>query len=158
MRLPRNWSKQFRGVVAECDISPTRRGRLKAKLLIFATVNDLKRFWRVDLDKGSLGRFTKGAVNGLCHEVLRVNPDGSTAFHKNVYDPRYFCVIGLVKRWLSMEVISHESVHAGFCYAKRVKKTPWAAAREFDEEEVAYPAGAIAAAINRFLFRKGLYR
>jgi hypothetical protein len=117
----------FEGVLAEADICPTPHGRLFAKLLVFKNTILLRRFWTSNLNKGELGRWTVGAVNGL------------------------------VKSKLSMAVIVHESVHAGFCYAKRVKRTPWAAARSFDEEEVAYPAGEIARKINIFLWKKELY-
>jgi hypothetical protein len=57
-----------------------------------------------------------------------------------------------------MEIISHESVHAGFAYAKRIKKTPRDQhALSFDEEAVCYPSGAIAAAINRAVYKAGLH-
>lgn len=57
-----------------------------------------------------------GAVNALASEGRR----------GLVYvDPKYFCVIGLTTGSLSMEVITHESVHAGFAFAKRHKKDFW---------------------------------
>lgn len=75
-------------------------------------------------------------------------------------DPRYFCVIGLSlpdvrRKW--MTIISHEAVHAGFCYAKRVTRSPWAEKFDFDEEQIAYPSGNIASGINRQLYRRKLY-
>lgn len=142
--------------MAEADIFPLPRGKLAAKLLVFATVNDLKRFWRSI--SHPLGRGCRGAVNALANTKQRVGAcggsDGSAVLQG---DRRYFCVIGLCARHLSMEIVCHESVHAGFCYEKRVRRNPFGPATEFDEERIAYPAGAVAAAINRFLRAKGLY-
>ena len=157
-RIPCVWSRQWLSIVAECDIRPTRHGRLYAKLLIFKNPRTLQVFWRDGLKNGSLGRWTVGAVNALVHWTETVGATGEVIRKQRDVDPRYFCVIGLCETKLSMEVISHEAVHAGFCYAKRVKRTPWDAARKFDEEEVAYPSGAIAKKINAFLYARKLYR
>lgn len=68
-------------------------------------------------------------------------------------------MIGLVYGHLSMEIISHEAVHAGFNFSKRASRAPWdRKAQDFDEEGVAYPAGRIAAAINRVLHAAKLYK
>lgn len=155
--MPRLWSGHpaARGLIGEADLSPlaSRGGKLRAKLLVFDRASNLRRFWREGLKRGDLGRYCKGAVNGLYSEAWRA--DGV----KRLYaDPRYFCVIGLVQTHLSMTVISHEAVHAGFCYEKRVRRNVFGPAADFDEERIAYPAGYIAAAINRYLDRKGLYQ
>lgn len=84
----------------------------------------------------------------------RIDSEGRGAVY---VDPRYFCVIGLVRGHLSMEIISHEAVHAGCAYAKRGARAPWHDALGFDEEHIAYPAGRIAAAINRALWAAKLY-
>lgn len=140
-------------LLGECDIRLCGAGRLRAKLLVFRTPAALARFWRDGLGRPDLGRGCRGAVNSLGHE--RANP--RTGERVMVVDPRYFCVIGLVKQHLSMEIVSHESVHAGFAYAKRVQRNLWAAPGELDEENVCYPAGRIAAAINSYLHDEGLY-
>lgn len=144
------------GLVAEADITPHGRGRLAAKLLVFDVPRSLARFWKKGLGH-SLGRGCKGAVNALSRTVTRFDKDGKPEWKRYEGDPRYFCIIGLCVGWLSMEIIAHESVHAGFAYEKRVKRNLFGPACDFDEERVAYPAGAIAAAINRFLHAKGLY-
>jgi hypothetical protein len=155
--LPRTWSHLpgAGGLVAEADIYPHPRGRLAAKLLVFDRQPALRAFWRKTLGKlhvEGLGRHCLGAVNAMCHE--RIPPRGPSTL---CGDPRYFCVIGLIVGHLSMEIITHESVHAGFAYAKRVGRNVWGKVGDFDEEQIAYPAGTIAGSINRVLHAKGLY-
>lgn len=153
MTLPVRWTPGLlRSAVAEFDVRPTRHGRLFAKVVVFKSNKAMRAFWSHRISKSPLGRWTVGACNGLiCWSEKR----GQRRVTET--DRRYFCVIGLIVGRVGMEVIAHEAVHAGFCYAKRVRRTPWAAARDFDEEEVAYPAGAIARAINRELHRRNLY-
>jgi hypothetical protein len=159
--LPRIWTTHpaAEGVILETDISPGH-GSLKAKLLVFKDRKSLRKFWK-GISHGSLGVTCQGAVNGLYREVIQIQPRGSKkpdTVHLEV-DPRYFCVIGLVRGFLSMEIISHEAVHAGFAFAKRISGAPWSArAQDFDEEAVAYPSGRIAAAINRALYAAKLYK
>jgi hypothetical protein len=141
-------------LIAEHDIR-MNLGRLRAKLLIFDRPASLRSFWKAIRGLG-LGRGAVGAVNSLAYE--RISFRRAKESRSMECDPRYFCMIGLCKTHLSMEIVSHEAVHAGFAYAKRRKGDAWIAAMDFDEEFVAYPAGRIAAAINRFLFRKGLYQ
>lgn len=141
------------GLITEHDIR-MRCARLRAKLLIFDKPASLRQFWKA-VRGSDLGSSAVGAVNSLAYE--RVTFRKASEFHSMECDPRYFCMIGLCKAHLSMEIISHEAVHAGFAYAKRRKGDAWIAAMGFDEEFVAYPAGRIAAAINRFLYVKGLY-
>jgi hypothetical protein len=155
--LPRRWSgrRKAGGLVAEVDIRIRPRGRLCAKLLVFRNPTALRRFWRDGLGKGDLGRGCCGAVNAL--SLTKVDP-GTGRELEYVGDRRYFCVIGLSVGWLSMDVVCHEAVHAAYCYERRVRRNLFgAAAADFDEERIAYPAGFIAAAVNRFLHREGLY-
>lgn len=153
-RLPRDWSNHPKMIPhdGEFDIPV---GSLLAKLIVFKTPSDLKRFWREGLNRASsLGRGrTLGAVNGLYCEVI---PTKGSRYLE--VDPRYFCFIGLTRKHLNMETISHEAVHAAFCFVKRKSRTPWSVlAKTHDEEAIAYPAGRIAAAINRALHKRNLY-
>ena len=127
---------------------PTDRGRLFCKVLIFSNQAALRRFWVRGLKNGRLGR-CRGVVNALVKTTQKVAADGTVGRMRIVTDPRYFAVMGLVKEDLTMEVLTHESVHAGFAYAKRVKRSPWAKYADLDEEEVAYPSGVIAREIVR---------
>lgn len=153
--LPRHFARHpaALGLIAEHDIR-MKHGRLHAKLLIFDKPVSLRAFWKA-IRGVSLGRSALGAVNALAYE--RINFMRGDESHSMECDPRYFCMIGLCKTHLSMEIISHEATHAGFAYAKRRKGDAWIAAMDFDEEFIAYPAGRIAASINRFLYRKKLY-
>lgn len=155
--LPINFRAHPNGaeILAECDIGVTPSARLAAKLVVFETPAALKRFWRSALDSG-LGRGCVGAVNSLCY--TRTHPRQNTKVVE--VDPRYFCIIGLCVSRLDMEVICHEATHAGFYYARRHHETFWRKRGTHDspDEEVCYPVGRIAASINRFLHKKGLYR
>jgi hypothetical protein len=154
--LPRDWSA-LAGLdcIAETDIRPTPHGRLYAKLMVFEDAAGLRRFWK-NISEDRLGPNCLAAVNMLAHWTESLG-NGSWKRRMDVLDQRYFCVIGLVVGHLTMEVITHEAVHAGFCYAKRVKRCPWDNYDDFDEELVAYPAGRIARQINKFLHDQGVY-
>ena len=157
--LPRCFSAhpKGKGVVAEADITMQPRGRLAAKLLVFDRPASLCRFWKHALHNPTT-RDTRGIVTGLSTQVEDYGTGGELRRAWMRADPRYFCVVGLCLGWLNMEVISHEAVHAAYCYEKRVGRNLFGdAAADFDEERIAYPAGRIAAAVNRFLHKKGLY-
>ena len=148
--LPRVWKTHSAGgdILAETDILVRGYGTMRAKLLVFPSATKLVKFWDKALGR-KLGRKCAGCVSAMATE----DPEGVISV-----DPRYFCVIGLSKNNLSMEVITHESVHAGFAYSKRHRKDFWVKqGPDFDEEDVAYPAGRIAKRINAFLYDKGLY-
>ena len=156
IRLPKNWLPHPKMVPhdGEFDVS---LGSLLAKVIVFKTSSDLKKFWNTGLNRmQKLGKGrTLGAVHGLYCEVF----SGKSGKSHLEVDPRYFCFIGLTRKNLSMECISHESVHAAFCFVKRKSRSPWDIhAKTHDEEAIAYPAGRIAAAINRELYRRNLYQ
>lgn len=73
-------------------------------------------------------------------------------------DPVYFCVIGLVRGAISMEAICHEAVHAAYAYTNRVRTLSWPGSQDSPEENLCYPAGRIAAEINRKLWKHDLYK
>lgn len=152
--LPRSFAAHPRvrrgDISGEFDVRLTPHARLSAKVLIFRSCSAMRRFWRDALALGELGKDCRGAVNALSSQGERLI-NGEWKVCRVHADERYFCVVGLVRGYLTPEIICHEAVHAGFCYAKRVARTPFAAALEFDEERVAYPAGIIAAGINDWL-------
>lgn len=160
--IPRRDWRRIRGVTGvllERDLKVSAGSRLRAKLLVFGTTAALRQFWRRGLGRGELGRSCCGAVTPLGYEVQDFRKDGTIKSRRMEVDSRYFCVIGLCEKHLSMEIISHEAVHAGYAYAKRVNlKNLWYGAKENDEELVCYPAGRIAAEINRKLHKAGLYK
>jgi hypothetical protein len=147
-----------KGLVAEADIKPLPRGRLAAKLLVFESQPALRAFWKKTTGF-DISRRCPGVVNALAHEVIKVGrTDNEPDEHRLCGDQRYFCMIGLCLGDLYPEILTHEAVHAGFCYEKRVKRNMFGkAVGDFDEERIAYPSGAIAAGINDFLHRKKLY-
>jgi hypothetical protein len=156
--LPTRWSghRTAKNLVAEADIFIQSRGRLAAKLLIFKNPTALHRFWLSINPDCPLGRGCWGAVNALARQVEWHGRNPRPTYMTG--DRRYFCVIGLCANHLTMEIIAHEAVHAAYCYEKRARRNLFgAAAADFDEERIAYPAGRIAGAINRYLYDKNLY-
>lgn len=156
--LPRCWTKhpKAKGILLEREFG-IGGSRLLAKLLVFDTNRSLRHFWEQCLGKGSVGRCTQGVVRALFFEILTFAKDGTVTGHIEA-DPRYFCVIGLLKQHLSMEVISHEAVHVAYAYVKRIQRTPWdKKAKEFDEEAICYPSGVAASMMNRLLWKAGMY-
>lgn len=160
--LPRVFANhpKVRGLKGEHDIRMRRGSRLFAKLLIFDSRKSLRYFWAECLGCGELGRYCCGAVNSLIQEVEFVKKGCRPVGKRHLEaDARYFCVIGLIEGHLGAEVISHEAVHAGFSYAKRIRRSPWdIEAKHFDEEAVCYPAGRVSAEIARFLWAKGFLK
>jgi hypothetical protein len=125
---------------------------------MFRTLRDLHWWWLKNLGGSASVSGCWARVLGLYTWKESIDGNGHVSRRRILrLDGRYFCVMGFSRTRLNMEVISHESVHAGFCYAKRVRRTPWEAARDFDEEHVAYPAGAIAQAINQWCHKHGFY-
>lgn len=158
--LPRRWvgHPAAKGIVFEKDIAITPRARLRLKLLVFSRTQDLRRFWKAGLRRGDLGRGCLGAVSCLGSSVFRFTPKHPDGLEHIEADRRYFAVVGLCLGHLGMEIITHESVHAAFAFAKRSQRTPWEAhAKSFDEESICYPAGRIASLINRALGGADLY-
>lgn len=145
-----------RGVISAADIYVTRGARLRLKAVVFERQADLRHFWRHVLGRnGDLGPQCLGAVNGLGYE--RVDFTEGQQRSTLVCDPRYFAVMGLVLGHLNMEIVTHESVHAAFAYARRHRKDLWCDPGDLEEEAVCYPAGIIAKRINAWLHDGGLY-
>lgn len=166
-KLPLDWSQhpRARGVVAEFDVRP-HRGRLALKVLVFKSPKEMAHNARhmLGLDtltprlkEGNTIGECQGFVNPLSVFVEKWDRNGKLQYAYAEVDKRYFAVMGLVVTSLRSDVIVHESVHAAFAYAKRVKNDWDGRALSFDEEEVCYPAGEIAQAINNQLHTLGLY-
>jgi hypothetical protein len=163
--LPRNWGgaagdRMFEADISLIDMAGKLRSKLKLKLMVFKNGAQMRAFYdRFLRDKvgGGLGRWTRGFVNALAVERFLVQPDGRETNHELNCDPRYFAMMGLTKGNLGMEVITHESVHAAFAYAKRVRtRDMFHGAVDHDEESVCYPAGMIAAEVVRRLREGGV--
>lgn len=138
-------------------VKPSPRSRLTMPVLLFRNRWHLHRFWKNVLGKGSLGRGCVGAVNSLQVFVAPCIDGEMGTIHMEV-DPNFFAIMGLVKGYTSMEVITHESGHAALSYAKRLQgKSEEAKMFDFDEEAICYPLGRIASQINWMLHDNNLY-
>lgn len=153
-RLPKGIPKSP-GIIACTDLR-INKGRLRAKLVVFDNAKNLQLFWNRYLG-GGLGRYCKGAVSSLQKHITDYKIPGKPKEWLEC-DRRYFCVIGLCRNYLTMRVISHESVHAGYAFARRVKRTTWVdQVKRLDEEAIAYPTGEIAREIAWFCQKNKLY-
>ena len=146
---------EARGIVAEFDVRPCRRGDLYAKVLVFKTNRDMGHFYRIVLGiRGRLARDVAGVVVKTGVEVRdRQGPGYRSQW---VADARYFCVMGLVHRELGQEVLTHESVHAAMNYVDRVGRNTFGRHGEAEHERLTYPAGRIASGIAKRLTKLGL--
>ncbi len=145
------------GMIAQRSLS-IYGSSLKFKLVLFNKPRHLHRWWR-SFFGSHLSSNCLGAVNQCMTQFEKVDKNGVVAVTRAVYDRRHFCVVGLTSDNLGMEVITHESVHAGYCFARRSKRAAWNhLALEFDEESVAYPAGKVARSIVKFLDQERLFK
>lgn len=140
-----------KGLVASGTIR-INRGSLRAMVVVFDTPRNLNRFWKATMGS-SLGDSARGAVNAL--GCTRENVTTGRVVYE--VDRRYFCLVGLVRGYLGTEVITHESVHIAYAFAKRRSRNEWDEyAEESHEEILAYPTGRAAAELVRWLRRKKL--
>jgi hypothetical protein len=158
--LPRVWARAYdkeKTLLLEKDI---RFNSLYLKLLVFPSRKAFHNFWdrcHPTAVGGKIGS-ALGAVGSMQCE--------SRSFKKGRsimgVDRRYFAVMGLVRGCLGMEIVTHESVHAAYSYAKRVgPRNPWApvvGTDGLDEELVCYPAGRIARLVVNALNEAGMYK
>lgn len=158
---PPVWGKLVRGVrpVLEKDLR-LPGGGLRLKLLVFKNKMDLYRFWS-KAEPTRHGGYTQDCL-GVCSDLSYTVEDypgkGADPVRWHEMDRRYFAVMGLCVGHLGMEVVTHESVHAGFAYARRRGKRPWDDRLEgLEEEKVCYPAGAVARMVVGALNDAGLY-
>lgn len=160
--LPRSFTAHpdGKGIIAEHDIAVwghERRGagRLRAKLLVFKSPRAMRAFSRKAL--GIDNDEAVGFVSDLSREVITIgNIHRPGREHILYVDPRYFCLICLVRGHLTMDIITHEACHAGIFFSQR-SRMRWPNQDGAASEAICYPTGRIAAAINRFLHDSGLY-
>lgn len=145
-QLPKKrWPTHIKGAdraLSIWDIAPTRNG-LKAKTLIFKTNRDLCYFWKHGLGLGNLGRYCNGAVNSLAihhHDPVTMECNAVEV------DKNFFCVIGLIQKHMTNEVLAHEAGHAAIHYHQRVNgnKNIWEKTHQSKDEGLCYPLGIIA--------------
>lgn len=154
-----NHPKAGKGIICEGEIRVSGGSRLRAKLLVFKTNKQMRMFFKNVLDReGSVCPKTLG----ICCALSTVREKYAKGEAKPVWeiyevDPRYFCVVCLLERHLTLEIISHESVHAGFAYVSRQNQKQWVKGEDvLDEEEICYPAGRVVAGICALLHEQGL--
>ncbi len=159
--LPTDWStlSGSEGIVFSGDVRVSSRSRLRAKILVFRDLAALQRFWRLGLGRRKPPEDTVRAIVSDLSSIVTFHPPKGTPRRPPVWqiDPVYFCVAGFVLGHLSMDYITHESLHAAYAYARRVAGRQSWPDKEDPEEHVCYPAGRIAGAINQLFHRHRLY-
>lgn len=73
-------------------------------------------------------------------------------------DSRYFCVMVFSQRFLNIDTIAHESVHAAYAITKRACLDPWRSVYAVDEEHIAYPTGFITDYLVKLFMKEGLLK
>ena len=149
-------------VLLDADFTVTNKGRVYVKLLVFPNQTALQRFWNKSGLFDNSGKLERDSV-GVAHP-LEVRREIYTKGQQEPVtllevDPRYCAVIGLCAGYLSMNIVTHESVHAAFCFAARSSRmSTWALTpNSVPDETIAYPAGQIASKITGLLLKHGLY-
>lgn len=138
--------KREYGILFEKDLNIWKRSKLKMKFLIFENCKLLTEFFE-GLGDSPTTMFDQGAqaAGMVCNFMTVHYPEGDEKRAYMTADGKYFAWMGISKGYLSMEIICHESVHAGFSYAKRVGRIPFGnVVEDFDEELVCYPSGRVA--------------
>lgn len=147
------------GFLGEIDIRVHAKSSLRVKAVMFETMRQLCDYHYRHVRMRPHGedmRREVGKISGFVDALASVAVDkGGREWA--VFDPRYAAWIGLVPSLLTWEVVAHEAVHAGFAYAKRLRKSPFEESLMLDEEAVAYPAGIIASEIRAWVTRRGWY-
>lgn len=141
-----------RRLVLETDIAPYPKATLKVKLLVFDGQRSMSAYGK------SIGA-TMGLLDfAFVHTATGVYQAGRESRKMAYADRHYFCAMAFHVGALNMELITHESVHAGFAIAKRRVRDPWRHLFKDPEEWVAYPAGIIAVKVLESLRKAGIYR
>ncbi len=160
VKVARSFSRDWSNIngpskaIFECDIGVSDTSKIKMKLLVFKNNRDLCRFWRLFMG-ASLSKYTCGVVNSLSNDVISFKGGKETRWTE--VDKRYFAVMGLLETHLTMEILSHESVHAGFAYCMRTRgRCKWPGATDNPEENIAYPTGRIGRAVVNALLKAKL--
>ena len=133
------------------DFKLTKNSRLKFRVCLFKTLADM----RAEYKECSLETLEPGvmaSVSCLTADIYNTKTDK----WREDFDKDYFCCIGFVQKHISTETVTHEAVHAGFCYAYRVQKDIFPSDGD-TEERIAYPAGKIAKHIFNWLHDEDLY-
>jgi len=130
------------------------------KVLVFKSRPVMWKFWLNRRGLVNVGHSFSAMCDGLYRIERRGKRElGSDPAFVRLVDPRYICLIGLCRNHLTENTVVHECVHAGQFYAKLDLTSPWdylvGANRD---EQVAYPAGRVAALVLRALRRAGLMK
>lgn len=144
-------NRRWRKLIAhEALVKITARARLKCKLLVFETWQDMDKFFTEALGRPkAVDSRTHAICSRLDSEVESYATDPPTRY--TLVDPNYFALIGLIRSKITLEVVAHECTHAGLAYAAR-STTKWTSPKDdHPEEPVCYPVGKLTAQIWDYL-------
>lgn len=159
--LPRDWSTHPLGGSLVCtgDVAVSRGSTLRAKVLVFKDTESMRTFWTGALGRPPLSKDVAAVVNDLSTRVEFYHTRGEPRRPpERQVDPRYFAVMGFNLDSISMENITHESVHAALAYLRRARYTKRWPDGDCFEEHICYPAGRIAAGIHELFHSHDVYK
>lgn len=153
--LPRDFHPLVpEGLLWAGDVRIVSRRLPALKVIVFKCRLHMRRFWKEHL-KSDLTDF-RGAVNYLSHTSIKFDKDGREHPPVRFVQPRYVAVMGLVKGFITYEIIVHECVHAAEAWDERFPNYPWPGAEDLPMESICYPAGKFACQIIKHLTLEGL--
>lgn len=132
------------------DFKPFAKSPLKIKVVVCAGEKALRKV------SERLGKPVEKETHAFvdCASGTEVNP--KTGKLRYFADCNYFCAMIFKLQQINTEIITHESVHAGFSIAKRNVRDPWRRVFSLDEEWIAYPAGIVARKLCEIFRRNGI--
>lgn len=148
--LPRDWAGPPGAdkALLLASVGVSCNSRLRAKVVIFSSKKDMRKFWTDTLDCEDPGTHCPAVVNPLSVTVVSFK-DGVESPPVERVDPRYFAVLGMV--WPAcddIEVLSHEAAHLALAYVRRVgNKGPKWDENGSEDEPLCYATGRLTAAL-----------
>lgn len=131
------------GSIVECNFRYHKRDKFMGKFIILDTrkrMQGVGNSLSIKKKNDRLSSRTLGAINNF---LIPSRRKGGGYYA----DPIYFCLIILNLGDLTVDTVTHESVHAGYAYSYRSpKKAPHGDKNH--EENVCYPAGFVSELIE----------
>lgn len=157
--LPRRVRRLFPEGYVVCSVDIALDQTRLCKVILFRTLPALRKGYPLLCDALGYRSRVSRTCWGWCvigwDEESKGPAEAPTA-ERMIVDPRYSAVIGLSLTKLTTEIVCHEAVHAGMAHARIKNAHPRFDVHQMKlEEDVAYPAGYIAAETLKALRNEG---
>lgn len=152
--LPRNLANvQPEGIIWAGEVMICDRKKPSLKVLVFTSRRRMRKFWKEVLG-GHLHNFSAAVT--YCSHTSITFAGGKESAPVLYVQPNFVAVMGLVKGFITYEIIVHECVHAAEAWSERFPGYPWQGVKEVPVESICYPAGKFACQIIKHLTLEGL--